>query len=90
MVNCEFLYLYWSGADRPSQGTAIPGSKRFSASAIVWEVGDCRWDGSLGEQFLVVLYFSLHFIFCPCLSFGQEHFWVNALIQYLRDSKHLA
>jgi hypothetical protein len=26
MVGCEYLHLYWSGAGRTSQGTAIPGS----------------------------------------------------------------
>ena len=26
MVGCKYLHLYWSGAGRTSQGTAIPGS----------------------------------------------------------------
>lgn len=51
MVGCEYLLLYWSGAGRASQGTAIsqaPVSKYFLASAIVWGVDVCRWDESLG------------------------------------------
>ena len=26
MVSCKYLHLYWLGAGRASQGTAIPGS----------------------------------------------------------------
>ena len=41
MIGCEYLHLYWSGASRTSQGTAIPGSCQqvllgISNSVGVW------------------------------------------------------
>lgn len=37
MVGCEYLQLYWSGAGRTSQGSAIavPASKRFLATCTI-------------------------------------------------------
>jgi hypothetical protein len=57
-----------------------PDSKHFLASAIVSGFDVCRWNGSLGGAvsgwpFLQTLFH--FFFFCTCLSFGQEHFWVN-------------
>ena len=37
-------------AERPrSQICQDPVSKHLLASAIVWEIGDCKWDGSPGR-----------------------------------------
>ena len=46
----EYPHLYLSGSGRASQGTAIPGScqQALLTSALVFGIGVCRWDGSLG------------------------------------------
>ena len=50
MVGCGYLHLYWSGAGRTSQETAIPGFYQqvlLGASNSVG-FGVSRWNGSLG------------------------------------------
>ena len=76
--------LYWSDSGTASQGITI--SKDFLASAIVSRFSVCRWDGSLGGQFLDGLSFSLCFTLCPCISFDRRNSgliflrWVGCLI----------
>ena len=48
-------------------------------SAIVCGFGVFRWDGSLCGVFSGWSSFSFCSIFCPCVSFGQEQFWVKIL-----------
>ena len=80
MVGCEYLHLYWSGHGRTFQGPGIPDFCQqvlLGISNNVWTCV-CRWAGSLGgEVFLWPFLQSLFHFFCPCISFGQEHFWVN-------------
>ena len=54
-----------------------PVGKRFLASAIMWGVGIYSWDGSLGGVVSGWPFVQSLFQFFPCLSFGQEHFWVK-------------
>ena len=50
MVGCEYLHLYWSGAGKTSQGTAIPGSSQQALIGISYspQFGVYRWDGFPG------------------------------------------
>jgi hypothetical protein len=80
MVISEYLHLYWSGAGRTSQGTTTPGSCQqvlsgISNSVDVWCLQK-EWIPFLVWS-MVGLSISFISIFCPCLSFGQEHFWVK-------------
>jgi hypothetical protein len=52
-----------------------PVSKCFLASAIVFEFGVCRWDGSQVGQSLNGLSFSLFFTLCSGNSFQS---WIKA------------
>jgi hypothetical protein len=47
------------------------------ASAIVQEVGVCKWDGSLGGAVSGCPLLQSPFHFFLFLSFTQEHFWVK-------------
>jgi hypothetical protein len=62
------------------QSCQAPVSKCFLESAIVWGFGVYRWNpwwGGLWMIFPSVFVPPPLFFFCPCLSFGQAHFWVN-------------
>jgi hypothetical protein len=56
-----------------------PVSQYFLASTIVSGFGVCIWDGSPGGAVSGWVSFSLCFTLCPCISFGQEPFWVKNL-----------
>jgi hypothetical protein len=75
----EYPHLYLSGSGRASQGTAIPGScqQALLTSALVFGIGVCRWDGSLGGA--VSEWPSLQSLLhiCPSISFRQEQLRVN-------------
>jgi hypothetical protein len=61
---------------QPYQG---PVTNYFLASTIVFDIGVCRRDGSLGgtvSGWPFLQSFSAP-IFCPCIFFRQELFWVK-------------
>jgi hypothetical protein len=82
MVDCEHLYLYWSGYGRDNLRRKLyqaPVSKHFLTSAIVSGFGICMWDRSPVPQSLDGPSFSLCFTLCPCISCRQEQWWVKIL-----------
>jgi hypothetical protein len=81
MFGREYLHLYWSGAGRTSQGTAMPGS----CQQVLFGINYSRYllpadgmDPYVGPSLdsLSFNIFSIFFV-CAFLSFRQEHFWVN-------------
>jgi hypothetical protein len=68
VVGCEYLHLYWSGAGKASQGTAIPDLCRQALLGIGNSV--CGWAGCLGGAVSgwPFLSFSLCFIFVVVVS----------------------
>jgi hypothetical protein len=68
-----------SGVGRISQNshTILLSTIDFLASAVVSRFGVCRLDRSLGRVVSGWPFLQSLFHFCPCLSFGQDHIWVN-------------
>jgi hypothetical protein len=66
-------------AGQTSQGTATPDSSQQAplGNSNSNRFGVCRQDEFPGGQSPDGSSFNLCFIFCPCSSFGQEHFWVQ-------------
>ena len=56
VIGCK--HLYWSGAGRASQGTALSGycQQALLGTAKVSVFGACIWDGSLGRAVSVSLF----------------------------------
>jgi hypothetical protein len=79
MVSSECRHVYWSGTGRNSQGTAISGSCQQVLLDISNSVGFrvCRWDEFLGGAVFQWPFLQSVCHLCPCLSFEQQHFWVN-------------
>ena len=76
----QILARYWENI----QGTTIPGNCQqtlfgISNSLCLDLVSADLMNPQMGRS-LDGLSFRLCSTFCPCLSFGQEHFWVKILI----------
>ena len=96
MVGPRQPQTHWSVAGRPFQGISIPGSclqahLGNSNSVCQGLVPADRMDPQVGWSWDGPS-FSLYTYLCPCLSFGQEHFYVSHCLNLLKlqsqDSDH--
>jgi hypothetical protein len=83
MVDCIWIYIGQVLAEPPrEQPYQIPVSKHFMAKAVV---SADRMDPQVGQS-PDGPFVSLCSIFFPCLSFGQECFWVKNLGEWPHPS----
>jgi hypothetical protein len=80
VIGCK--HLYWSGAGRASQGTALSGycQQALLGTAKVSVFGACIWDGSLGRAVSVSLFLLVSApLFAPVFPWDRSNSWLKFL-----------